>query len=262
MGRSSKFIASEVRLRSPSWKAWAFVSIALCPAFVGVDTASAGPVSVPITVPKVNVPTVSVPRVYVPTVSVPKFNVPTVSVPKFNVPTVSVPRVNLSTANVPTATNPPSGFDRTLKGGPWVRNIHGHEVRTTEGRSPYLQAPPSHDGPGPNGGDATASNGDDARAQSNGGDVGGARPERNVGGTPAKGGIAGKMSKTLGGDTLGGAPVGGGPPVPRAYAPESYGSVTSCLKANSDHSAPSIMGSRPEDSCNTVCGRYPYPPCH
>ena len=94
---------------------------------------------VPITVPKVNVPTVSVPRVYVPTrpkfnvptVSVPKFNVPTVSVPKFNVPTVSVPRVNLSTANVPTATNPPSGFDRTLKGGPWVRNIHGHEVRTT-----------------------------------------------------------------------------------------------------------------------------------
>ena len=40
MGRSSKFIASEVRLRSPSWKAWAFVLIALCPAFVGVDTAT------------------------------------------------------------------------------------------------------------------------------------------------------------------------------------------------------------------------------
>ena len=152
MGRSSKFIASEARFRS--WRAWAVASIVLCPAFVGVDTASAGPVSVPITVPK------------------------------FNVPTVSVPSVNLSTVNVPTA-NPPSGFDRTLKGGPWVRNIHGHETRTTEGRSPYLQPPPSHGGPatvsnnatgvGPNGGDATASNGDDARAQSNGGDVGGAR---------------------------------------------------------------------------------------
>jgi hypothetical protein len=41
MGRSSKFMASEVRLRSPSWKAWAFVSIALCPAFAGAERATA-----------------------------------------------------------------------------------------------------------------------------------------------------------------------------------------------------------------------------
>ena len=41
-------------------------------------------------------------------------------------------------------------------------------------------------------------------------------------------------STTPGDDTLGGVPVGGGPPVPRAYAPVSYGS-------------------------NTVCGRYPHP---
>ena len=138
MGRSSKFIASEVRLRSPSWKAWAFVLIALCPAFVGVDTASAGPVtvSVPITVPKVNVPTVSVPRL----------NVPTVSVPKIDVPKVNVPTVNVPTVYAPTATISPSGLDRTLKGGPWMRNIYKKETRTAEGRSPFLEAKPSHGG--------------------------------------------------------------------------------------------------------------------
>src|SRR5262249_32585346 len=65
-------------------------------------------------------------------------------------------------------------------------------------------------------------------------------------GTANTGGMSGTVAKTPGGDTLGGAPGGGGPPVPRAYAPGSYGSATSCLK----------------DSCITVCGRYPYPPCH
>ena len=80
MGRSSKFIASEVRLRSPSWKAWAFVSIALCPAFAGADRATAGPVTV-----SVPIPTVNVPKVSVPTAIVPKVNVPTaIVVPKVN----------------------------------------------------------------------------------------------------------------------------------------------------------------------------------
>ena len=56
MGRSSKFIAGEVRLRSPSWKAWAFVSIALCPAFAGADRATAGSVTVYQSTVPVNLP--------------------------------------------------------------------------------------------------------------------------------------------------------------------------------------------------------------
>ena len=49
MGRLSKFIASKVRLRFPSWKAWAFVSIALCPAFAGADRATAEAGAPPLT---------------------------------------------------------------------------------------------------------------------------------------------------------------------------------------------------------------------
>jgi Subtilase family len=105
MGNSSKFIASEERLRSLSWTAWAVASIVLGVAFAGADRASAAsvPISVPVNVPRVNVPTVNVPKVNinVPTASVPKVNVPTVNVPKVNVPTVNVPKVNVRTVNVP-----------------------------------------------------------------------------------------------------------------------------------------------------------------
>jgi hypothetical protein len=98
------------------------------------------------------------------------------------------------------------------------------------------------------------------RAPSNTGGIAGTGTLRT--GNPNPGEIAGTVSKTPSGDTLGGAPVGGGPRVPRAYAPVSDGSATNCVKTNSDHSAASIMGSRLQDSCITVCGRYPYPPCH
>ena len=146
MGRSSKFISSEVRLRSSLLRAWTVASIALCTAFVGVDTASAGPVtvSVPITVPKVNVPTVSVPRVNVPTVNVPKVNVPTATIAsKVNVPTAII----ASKVNVPTV---PTNFNvRSKPEGALSPDVKG----LARGIAPLNRS-------NPNGGDATVPGGD------------------------------------------------------------------------------------------------------
>ena len=157
MGRSSKFISSAVRLRSCLLGAWTVASITLCTAFAGADRANAGPVTVSVPIPRV-----SVPKVNAPSITLPNVSVPNVSVPKVNLPTV-----NLSTVNA-TATTSPSRFDRTLKGGPWVRDIARPKDRTTGGASPLLQKPLIHSGA------AAGANGNDAGAQSNG-DVGGAR---------------------------------------------------------------------------------------
>lgn len=74
MGRSIRF--GEVRFQSPSWAA----ALALCAAFAGADRASAGPLTVPATIPtiaNVTVPKVSMPSVTVPRVTVPVSVVPT-----------------------------------------------------------------------------------------------------------------------------------------------------------------------------------------
>jgi len=215
MGRSSKFIATEVRLRSPSWKAWAVASIALCLAFPGASDARA----------QWSPPVPSMP------------SMPIHVSPPITIPSAAITIPNLS-ANA-------------------TRKLHVSKQGLIDLKAGIYSRPEG--AVGPKGGAV----GPNFRAPYNTGGIAGTGTPNGIAGTgnPNTGGIAGTVSKTPSGDTLGGAPVGGGPPGPRAYAPGSYGSATNCLKANSDRSAASITGSRLEDSCNTVCGRYPYPPC-
>ena len=367
MGRSSKFIASEVRLRSPSWRAWAVVSIALCPAFAGSrsrdrwsrDRLGTDP-------PKVNVPTVSVPRVNVPTIASRRSTCrpsasrgstyrPSASRGSMCRPSASRKSMSRKSTSRPSTSRrsthrrPPSLRSLTYRRyrtnfnvrskpegalSPDVKGSLGSAHRTCKkasGASPRPSSPDRSIGPmsvlrprpmatvrprlaavrprlaamrpasavRPRPMAAVRPRPMAAiRAQSNGGDVGGARyyapgsQDREVhwqvqqiyrkrsevfvskftngcgtchagpaGGpapsvapshvesrqgqgelfplssnVPAPTGTTESvvLSKTPGGDTLGGAPAGEGPPVPGAYAPESYGSVTSCRMANSD----------------------------
>ena len=98
MGRSSKFIASEVRLRFPSWKAWAFVSIALCPAFAGAD-----PLPLP---PNVVPPNVVHSPPSIPT-SIVTLNAAVVPPPRFNA--TALPIAKLNNNAVPGGVGGPAG---------------------------------------------------------------------------------------------------------------------------------------------------------
>jgi hypothetical protein len=259
MGRLSKSIAGEVRLRFPSWKAWAFVSIALCPAFAGAGDARAQPaISVSPAMPAIHISS-AMPAIHI-SPAMPAIHV-SPAMPAIHI-SPAMPAIPSAVIHAPdlSATVPrklPAIVTKNLaaKAGPRVRSSDSY-ISAGGALSPGFGKPGGADQP--IGSLAHPVNSNTVNSNT----LNSNTPLRNVGGTPGGGGIAGKMSKTLGGDTHGEAPVGEGPPVPRAYAPESYGSVTSCLKANSDHSAASIVGSRLEDSCNTVCGRYPYPPCH
>jgi len=226
MGRSTKFIGSEVRLRPPT-RAWAVASIVLCLAFAGAGDARAQDVSPAIAIPS--------PAIHVS----PAITIPSAASAIPNLSAFVTPRLNGSTAARYFA--PSKGQDKSA--GP-ARHPNHTKGCTVCGPAGTAGSPPSHP---------------EARQGPRQGE-----PLPTSSGIPAPAGTTGAvfLSKTPGGDTLGGAPVGEGPPVPRVYAPVSYGSATSCLKANSDQSAASITGSRPEDSCITVCGHYPYPACH
>ena len=89
MGRSIRF--GEVRFRSASWTARVAASLALCAVFAGADRASAGPVTVPATIPTISNVTVS------------KVSLPSVTVPKVSLPSVTAPRVTVPVSVVPTA---------------------------------------------------------------------------------------------------------------------------------------------------------------
>jgi len=77
MGSSITF--GEVRFRSASWTARIAASLALCAAFAGADRASAGPVTVPATIPTIS--NVTVPKVSLPSVTAPRVTVPVSVVP-------------------------------------------------------------------------------------------------------------------------------------------------------------------------------------
>ena len=185
MGRSSKFIASEVRLRSPSWKAWAVASIALCLAFAGAGDARAQ-WSPPM-------PSMPSPPIHV-------------SPPPLTIPSAvnAIPNLSATFTRKQLYVSKQGLID--LKAGKYSR---------PEGAGPY----------GPKQGPIDLKAGINSRPEGAGpyghfrsvppsgiSNIGGSGIS-NTGGSGISntgGGIAGTASKTSGGDTLGGAPVGGG----------------------------------------------------
>ena len=81
MGRLSKSIAGEVRLRFPSWTAWAVASIVLCPTFAGGGDARAQAINIS--------PAIATPKL-------PAINVsPAIATPKL--PAIVTPKLHVST---------------------------------------------------------------------------------------------------------------------------------------------------------------------
>ena len=189
MGRSSKLIAGEVRLRSPSWKAWAVASIALCLAFAGAGDARAQAINIS--------PAIATPKL-------PPINIsPPIAIPK-------LPAINVSSA-IATPKLPAivTQFHVSAPGlivaKAGTNSIPGGVLGPAGGAIQSLARPV-------NGGPAPLNN---------------AKGTPAAGPADVLMLHYGNGSKS-GGDTLGGAPVGGGPSAPRAYAPASYGSNTVC----------------------------------
>ena len=199
MGRLSKFIASKVRLRFPSWKAWAFVSIALCPAFAGAEraTAEAGALPLPTNVPH-NIPSsLNVPHNIPSSLNVPH-NLPS----SLNVPHNLPSSLNLP-HNLPSSVVQPTVPSRFNVSTAVQMKFNNNAVPGGAGASPNaISRPDLHHILGGN--------------------------AVNGGGTPALPG-GGSVSSPGGGASV--PSPGGGradAPVSRAYAPVSYGSNTVC----------------------------------